>query len=61
MSETKETQNGKTAYEQLEKRDQDIFNEAWDDVTNSTGFLDAMNKKMQELLEEYEEKEKVGQ
>jgi len=45
--------------EQIYKYEQLVFDEAWDDITNSIEFIDAINKRIHELLKELIETEKI--
>jgi len=45
--------------EQIYKYEQLVFDEAWDDITNSKEFIDAINARVHELLKELIGKEKI--
>lgn len=39
-------------YQRLQKMEQEIFDEAWDDITNSKEFIDAVNNRIKEIIKE---------
>ena len=38
-------------YKKLQKFEQEVFDEAWDEITTSKEFIDAVNKRMKEIME----------